>query len=285
MLYLLLYTFIFICTPPYSTGYAEVQSIDAEGIYIVGDGIEESAKTAKERAKKEAMRIALNKAGVYVESYSKIDNMQLTRDEMRTITGKIIKTTHEAYRTELVENHILKYTATITVIVDTDAIKLQLLKDREQILQLRERNSILKNDYEKLRKENLKLNIPPDYEMYALYQKSMNENIEKDERLEILNQMIEKEPNYQQGIAYALKASIYTQDEDYTQALEYDLKYLELNPDKASAYYYCASDYQNLRDWKNAVPNIYLAISYDPNNPVYQNAKNYIFYEMKKYGF
>ena len=72
---------------------AAVQTIEATGVYVMGDN--DSPKIARDAARQEAMRVAVEKAGVYVESYSKTQNMQLTEDEVRTISGAVLKVTKE----------------------------------------------------------------------------------------------------------------------------------------------------------------------------------------------
>ena len=47
---------------------AEVRMIEADGYYIMGDGPEENATVAKERARADARRAASEQAGLYVAS-------------------------------------------------------------------------------------------------------------------------------------------------------------------------------------------------------------------------
>ena len=51
-----------------STALAAPQTIEAEGVYTVGDN--DSPKIARDAARQEAMRSATEQAGVYVESYT-----------------------------------------------------------------------------------------------------------------------------------------------------------------------------------------------------------------------
>ena len=64
---------------------AAPQVIEATGVYIMGDN--DSPKIARDAARQEAMRAAVEKAGVYVESYSRTKNMQLTEDDVKMISG------------------------------------------------------------------------------------------------------------------------------------------------------------------------------------------------------
>ena len=59
-----------------AVAYAAPQRIEADGEYIMSTT--DTLDSAKEKAMKEAMRSAVEKAGVYVESYSKVKDMALT---------------------------------------------------------------------------------------------------------------------------------------------------------------------------------------------------------------
>jgi|SRR3989344_578491 len=71
-----------------SLGFAETKEIISEGTYNMGDG--ETPSVAESRALLQAKRTALEQAGTYVESYSKVKNFQLTEDEIKVITSGLI---------------------------------------------------------------------------------------------------------------------------------------------------------------------------------------------------
>ena len=84
------------------------------------------------------MRVAVEKAGVYVESYSKTQNMELTEDEVRTISGAVLKVTKEEAIPEL-KGSTLKYTVNLTAEVDTDQINLQeMMKNKTELEKLQQ---------------------------------------------------------------------------------------------------------------------------------------------------
>ncbi|OGW10387.1 MAG: hypothetical protein A2W77_09735 [Nitrospinae bacterium RIFCSPLOWO2_12_39_16] len=55
-----------------SLGFAQTKEIISEGTYNMGDG--ETPGVAESRALLQAKRIALEQAGTYVESYTKVEN-------------------------------------------------------------------------------------------------------------------------------------------------------------------------------------------------------------------
>ena len=83
-------------------------------------------------------------------------------------------------------------------------------------------------------------------------------------------------PAFKKGIAYYLQAEIYNQRGNYAKALECDLKFLEYNAKDARAYFSCAQDYCNLRDWDRALEYINRAITLEPENLRYLKERKYI---------
>src|SRR3990167_1851868 len=72
-----------------SFGFAETKEIISEGTYNMGYG--ETPGVAESRALLQAKRIALEQAGTYVESYTKVENLQLTKDELQVLASGIME--------------------------------------------------------------------------------------------------------------------------------------------------------------------------------------------------
>lgn len=130
---------------------AAPQVITATGSYVMGEN--DSPKIAKEAARQDALRSATEQAGVYVESYSKTKNMELTDDEVKMVSGAILKVTDEKATPELVGD-VWKYTVTLTATVDTDNIDLQsMMQNRNEMEKLQqERDELKKQNQELLEK-------------------------------------------------------------------------------------------------------------------------------------
>ena len=62
--------------------FAETKEIIAEGTYSMGDG--ETPSVAESNALIKAKQVALEQAGTYVESYSKVNKFILTQDRVRS---------------------------------------------------------------------------------------------------------------------------------------------------------------------------------------------------------
>src|SRR3990167_8119180 len=72
-------------------GFAEVKEIISEGTYNMGDG--ETPSVAESRALLQAKRTALEEAGTYVESYSKVKDLKLTEDEIKVLASGLMEVT------------------------------------------------------------------------------------------------------------------------------------------------------------------------------------------------
>jgi len=73
----------------FSPAYADTKTLTAEATYIMGDG--ETPSFAEAMALQKAKQIALEEAGTYVESYTKVQNLNLSADEIMTLTGGVIQ--------------------------------------------------------------------------------------------------------------------------------------------------------------------------------------------------
>ena len=162
---------------------AAVQTIEATGVYVMGDN--DSPKIARDAARQEAMRVAVEKAGVYVESYSKTQNMQLTEDEVRTISGAVLKVTKEEAIPEL-KGSTLKYTVNLTAEVDTDQINLQeMMKNKAELEKLQQERDALKKQNEELlekyekaqgsEKQKIGTQLETNYDQAKIFDEAMQE--------------------------------------------------------------------------------------------------------------
>lgn len=142
-----------ICFSPATVICAQEYTIEAVGTYMIGDGPEENINIAKERARTEAFRQASEQAGVYVESYSKVQNAALTHDDVEIISAQVCKVKNEKIEPVIVENHI-QIKCSILAVVNTANIDLKaILADKKAVTQVKE----LQNKINNLQIENQKL--------------------------------------------------------------------------------------------------------------------------------
>ncbi|MBQ7496574.1 MAG: hypothetical protein IJU00_01865 [Selenomonas sp.] len=75
--------------------HAEVKTYEGIGEYVMSDF--ETPDIAKQRAKARAEQNAVEQAGVYVKSYTRVVNSVVAEDEVIAIANTIIKIIHDEY--------------------------------------------------------------------------------------------------------------------------------------------------------------------------------------------
>ena len=128
--------------------HAETQLITAEASYIMGDG--ESPSFAEAMALQKAKQAALEQAGTYIESYTKVHNYELTTEEIQTIAGGVIAVeTLEKSRTLL--DGGLRFFIKIKAAVNTD--KMEELAHRIKGKNVAREYSQLQQEYAQVTRE------------------------------------------------------------------------------------------------------------------------------------
>jgi len=128
---------------------AEVRTITAIGEYRMGDN--DTRTDAKRLALLDAKRVALEKAGVYIESITEVKNFDLTREEIRAYTGGIVEVIEQKTRT-VMEGDSTVVRVEVATKIDTNLVTRQIDAfrhdegGRKEILRLR-------METEQLRKE------------------------------------------------------------------------------------------------------------------------------------
>jgi hypothetical protein len=135
---------------------AETKTIISEATYSMGDG--ETPSFAEAMVLQKAKQTALEQAGTYVESYTKVRNLDLTAEEIQTIAGGILQVeVLEKKRSAVGEGFqfFIKIKATVT----TD--KMEELAQRVRGRNVADEYKLLQDNYARLREEfeALKLSI------------------------------------------------------------------------------------------------------------------------------
>ena len=260
---------------------AEEKIIKAEGVYVVIDRQKETPYMARNKAKMIAQRLAVEKAGVYVESYSKSEKMKLTTDELLTISGEIVDVKEASFREISLDDDGVKYIASIIATVDTTNILKRLNFEKEKIAELQKKNKHLEYEYDKSVAEEMRLKSVDEKELDRLYATAVNKDSSFDVRTAAIGQILSINPAYKKGVVCGLQAKIYEEQGQHRKALEYDLLHVKYNPKSADAYYACALDYCNLYDWQNAYSYINNALKIEPGNFRFLEARMNIRRELK----
>lgn len=106
--------------------YAEQKIITVEGIYVVSPQDKNDEIIAKEKAKKDALRNAIEQSCVYVKSISESKNLKLSVDEIESFARGSIQVFEENYSTKSdVKDGMVSYICTIRALVNFDETKLE----------------------------------------------------------------------------------------------------------------------------------------------------------------
>ena len=248
---------------------AAPQTITASGAYVMGEN--DSPKIAKDAARQEAMRVAVEKAGVYVESYSRTQNMELTADDVRVISGAVLKVLREQAVPELSAG-VWKYTVTLTCEVDTDKIDLKaLMENRNKLEKLQQERDALKKQNEELlekykqakgrEKEELGTELENQYSLQAVFDHcaSLIQQGEQWKAIVEINRVISDVRVTDSPLAYAyyLRGRAYYERNMDEKALE-DFDRAEATPHNNKIYpiwranYYQGLIYSDREQWERA---------------------------------
>ena len=137
-----------------STAQAEVRTITVTGEYRMGDN--DTRTDAKRLALQDGKRLALEKAGTYIESITEVKNFQLSRDELRAYTAGMVEVLEQQTRSTM-EGETTVVRVDVTCKVDTavvarqiealrknETVKANLLHAQHEADRLREENEALR---------------------------------------------------------------------------------------------------------------------------------------------
>jgi len=142
-----LLAFLLALATPLSA-HADTKVLTAEGTYTMGEG--ETMTFAESMALQKAKQMALEQAGTYVESYTKVQNYQLTAEEIQTITGGVLQV-EVLEKTRTLIGDGLKFFVKTKATVTTD--KIADLAQRIKGKNVAEEYKKLQEDYAKLGQE------------------------------------------------------------------------------------------------------------------------------------
>ncbi|MBR2519419.1 MAG: tetratricopeptide repeat protein [Selenomonadaceae bacterium] len=252
-----------------SVVHAEIKTYTGIGDYLLTE--DDPSKDIKAKAKLYAKRNALERAGVFIQSYSKTKNLELIEDEIISITGTIMKIVDTTY--ELIPTNdkigVGKWRATVVVEIDTDkvdaAFKKWLGRDKKDrsadVKQVEELRRIIDEQNKKIA---------------ALEEKVRNVETDADNQ-EIREEIatIDKEMLYAQKIDEAQKLN---EEKKYADAVKVYTEAIEIKPDSADAYLNRGHVYCNLEQNEHALRDYNKAIELNPNDPEAYNDRG-SFYE------
>ncbi|MBE6094046.1 MAG: tetratricopeptide repeat protein [Schwartzia succinivorans] len=251
-----------------SLASAEVKEYEGFGEYVMSDF--ETPDVAKQRAKARAEQNAMEQAGVYVESYTKVINAQVTHDEITTMTNGILRVKDTQYKMLPTDDgKAFLIHATIKADIDTDDVSKWLEQNKQKMDMLVEQNKALKKVKEEQDRqiENLKKQI-------ATIKTVQDKNV-------MQAKFVAADKEFLSAQRISEGADLFV-NRDYIGASLRFLKAIELNPQNAMAYSWLGASYYELGDLGKAIQYCNKAINIDFNTwaylvraNAYQDLKNY----------
>src|SRR3989338_1360137 len=242
---------LFLFLPLHS--FAEVKEIISEGTSNMGDG--ETPGVAESRALLQAKRTALEQAGTYVESYTKVENLQLTKDEIQVLASGIMEVEILDKKRTVVGDGI-HFWVQIKAIVNLD-------KTEEMAKRVKEKSVVedykkIQEAYDKSQKDIEELKKQLAGAKGEKKKKQVEAKITDDERLLQANEWFNK------GYEYDLK-------KDYDKAIEAYTSAIALDPNDAFAYNNRGNAYADKGQHDRAIEDYNKVIALDPNDALAYN--------------
>ena len=211
---------------------AEVKSYDGVGEYIMSDF--ETPDVAKQRAKMYAERNACEKAGVYIKSYSRSENLEFVADEIETMTNGILKVLSVEYKLVPMEEYGgIMYRAIIVAEIDTANIDDWISHSRDERESLIEKNRELQRQLDEQERQINELKKRAEHSNNPEASEKFQREFAEADRIFMSNVKLED------GNRYVLIHG----DWAYNKAYESWSEAIELNPNNVLAYeargYYC----------------------------------------------
>ena len=230
--------------------FAEVRVIEADGYYIMGDGPEENAAVAKERARADARRAASEQAGLYVAGMTEVKKGKLTRDEIRTISAAVLEVKEDNVTPEVLGGTVIQYHCRMKAVVDTGSITDQLRQDRQSFVEAVQRNKELEAENARISAELAEM-------------KERYKNATESQKQEINREMKRNEDEFT-AVQWKEKGVERYNRKDYQGAIEYFRKSIELAPQYATPWNNMGAAYSDLGDYNKAIECCRKAIELDP---------------------
>ena len=273
-----------------NTANAEIETIEADGMYIMGDDTKENPAIAKERAREDAKRAVSEKASIYVESLSEVNKGIITKDVIRTVSSNVLQVQSSDVNVEVAEGNALIFHCHIVALVDSDKATEQLMKDGSELAEATRRNKELESQIAKVNAELSELKSQYAEAKSKAEKNQIREQLKINEQKFSANQLMEQGNNqmknqdfysairsYQDALivdsnnifAYYRLGDAYREIKDYDKAIFHYKKALQIDASYSDAYNNLGFTYELTGNYNEAIQNYKKAIECDD---LYANA-------------
>lgn len=254
------------------TTSAGQEFIEASGSYIVDLKVDETFAQGTARAREEAKRAAVEQAGVYLQSHSKMINMRLVEDEVKTVAAHLIKIQEpEKISSKSLDGGLLEITVEIRALVELndDEVLKTIMSDKDSLANATERYKNLQQEYEALKKQMEELK-----QSYRSAAPSQQNEIKKS---------IAQNNRYFEAFLALEEGNEYYFNHNFQSAiLEYD-RAIEVQPNFAEAYNNRGNANVMLKNYQQAVQDYQNAIKYNKVDARIYNNLGSTYFMLKDY--
>lgn len=287
-----------------SIAFTAIKEIVSEGTYNMGDG--ETPSVAESRALLNAKRIAMEQAGTYVESYSKVKNFQLTEDEVKVLaSGTIEVTILDKKRTIVGDgfrfwvkikamvspdkmNEMARNVKEKSVIEDYKKIQREYEKNQKEMEELKKELALAKGDTAKKNVETRIASEEKRFQANEWFEKGLRHTVgnEEDRGIEEYTNAIALNPDYAEaynnrGIAYYNRGLDTGDQRQFEQAVKDFRKVVVLKPGSYSAYFAQGAIYIHQEEYDKAIGELNKAIALNPEEDVAYVGRGFIYTQEK----
>ena len=287
-----------------TTTEAEIKIIEADGMYIMGDGTKENPAVAKERAREDAKRAASEKASVYVESLSEVRKGQVTQDVIRTISSNVLEVQSSDVNVEVADGNALIFRCHIVARVDSEQATGQLKKDGSELAAAARRNKELESQIAKVNSELADLKTRYVEAQNEAEKNKIREQLRINEQKFTASQLFERGNSLMQGKDFYAAIGAYRESlisdpsnafaynnlgfafeltghydeaaDNYRKAVGHDEHY-------AGAYYNLGNMYFRNREYQSAIENYNRTIEIDSQFLMAYNNLGLVYANLQQY--
>lgn len=249
---------------------AKVETYEGTDEYYVLGAVED-INVARERARERALRVAREKAGVYIHTYSRTENFELVKDEIITVASgvlRVVDTVYEIVRLTDMDGYLIR--ATVKADIDSDDLEKFLLKDAEELSKITAADMVTRR--QEAQQEQKIETLKQEYRQAATPQ----------EKEVIAAQIVEEDKNFLSNLKLR-EGNKYRDEDKHKQAEKAFSEAIELNPDNALAWHNRGWAYVEQKRYQQALNDFNKASALKPNWELPYFGRGWVFNQRKEY--
>ena len=250
--------------------HAEIKTYEGVGEYIMSDF--ETPDIAKERAKQRAEKAAQEQAGVFVQSFTEVENFMVSKEEIITMTNGIMQVFDVKYQTLPSTDGVgVMVRATLKANIDTSKVDEWLSKGIGERSEMVAKNKQLQQALEEQERQIAELKA-------QLAASNNNSKVAEKVKAEISG----ADKLFMSNLRVDEGDKLYD-NKDLTNALKKYSEAIELNPKNSAAYAGRGNILIDQKNYKSALSDLNQAITLDSSQAYIFNYRACAYIELGEY--